>query len=281
MRFVELKRKTCPSVIYVTSMTKGLVALALAALAAPVLTACVSGASPTPERTVTVLVSTAPSAALSGEAGPERLGRIAVGGSEGRRAPMSVQAFADDVADGSLDRIVRQCWTLTPERIRAALDLPGRVAVLATLSTPMRGAQSGWHWGSGLTQLSFTDSETNSPYACPSLGSATVTARDAELLLTRLAKRHAGTPFRSKDLEINYQLICEFQNSLGPTGSRADAEAGIDAAVWPVITVLGSQSLTATSLVPGGFRFAPTGSQAPTAEVVLGPAGFCLQSVRS
>lgn len=193
--------------------------------------------------------------------------RITVRGGEGRSAPASLQRFADDVADGKIDRIVSQCWTVAPSRLRGALTETGRAEILRVFSSaPMRGAQTGWYWESGGTGIGVHWSEADSTYACPSLGPDAVSQDDARLVIRRMVAAHNGQPIRPLDAELAPHLLCEF----GPLET-----AGMSSAHWSALAALDRGPVAHVSK-GGRAIIRPASSQRPQAEIVNGDTGMCL-----
>ena len=231
--------------------------------------------SPAALSTVTVTATTA--AAPSAQPAVQVLPRVIVKGGEGRSAPASVQRFADDVADGAIDSVIRNCWTRSPSTIRSALSLAGRQTILAKLQTPMQGAQGGWYWGTGQAPLGFPWSEVDSSYACPDLSSGQPLTRDElALLLARLEGRRKGTPIRPSDTDQKYPLLCDFTNTLGPGGSLIQSESEVTAAAWGALRTVAAGPIKSTT--GQGVTVTPATSSRPKLVFQSGVGGWCWES---
>lgn len=235
-------------------------------ISTPVVTVTAAPSSPAAAPPSTTSVAPAPAPAP----GPAALPRITVRGGEGRPAPTSLQRFADDVADGKIDRVVNQCWTVAPSRLRGALTDAGRAEILRIFSTsPMKGAQSGWYWESGNKTIGVDWSEADSTYACPSLGPNTVSEDDARLVIRRMVAAHKGQPIRPLDAQLAPHLICEF----GPLET-----AGMSNAHWSALAALDRGPV---SYVSQGERaiIRPASGRTPQAEIFISDAGMCLDAL--
>ncbi|MCL1907273.1 MAG: hypothetical protein FWG08_05090 [Propionibacteriaceae bacterium] len=121
----------------------------------------------------------------------------------------SIQAFADDVAAGNVEEIVRKCWTRSPEDLRTLYGSPThRGVVLEALSKTGEGAQMGMFWEGTYIRVLFYWEEVNSRYACPVME---FTPAEAKWRMTRILAIRDGKPVREGD-GVNYTLICGTNN---------------------------------------------------------------------
>ncbi len=290
-----------------------LATLVLAAAVAAALAACSAGdagspASPTAQTTAVVASPAGSDGATSTASGPSTPGAVTTpGATPGGPAPAgtpttpglaplarsvvakaasgsvaSLQALADDLADGNTSAIVRQCWTMAPQRLEREL-FAQRQAVLAALTRANTGTERGMLWGTDRDAVFVAWDELSSSYACPQvrIGGQALPLQhyDATLIFQRLDGQLRGQPLRPSDSLAAYPLLCDTHN-LGTTpGQSADARpatAQIDPRLWPLIRRMATEPLRVSGT---GEVFTVTSSSGVVSKVVK-HGGFCVEQLR-
>jgi hypothetical protein len=172
----------------------------------------------------------------------------------------SVQAFADDVAAGDVEKIVTWCWTRSPDEIRRVFGSPNyRGAVLEALSHPGQGVTAGAYWEGDYLSLTFFHEEFNSRYACPH---TEFTPSEASWRIKRILAVHDGKPVHAGDGE-NYWLLCDQDcghiwdtnhlTYLDPVKSRKSPISTASKAQWDRLRTLSKARLSVEVLNDGHY----------------------------
>lgn len=197
------------------------------------------------------------------------------------RSVGSLQALADDLADGDTAAIVRKCWTVAPQRLAWGL-FDHRAVVLAALTSADVGTERGRRWGTDRDSVFVTWAELDSSYACPEVvidgRELPLQPADATLIFQRLDAQLRGQPVRPSDSLAVYPLLCD-THGLGATpGAAADARpAGqqIDPRFWPLVARMATEPLTVSG---SGAQFSVTSRSGVTASLVKN-GGHCLRGL--
>ncbi|MCL1898570.1 MAG: hypothetical protein FWG16_07105 [Micrococcales bacterium] len=172
----------------------------------------------------------------------------------------SVQAFADDVAAGNVDKIVQWCWTRSPEDIRTLYSSSvHRGAVLEALAMPGVAAQLGGVWEGTHLTISFYHEELDSQYACPEV---VFTPGEAQWRMKRVLAFEQGNPIHDGDGD-HYWLVCD--NECGtifdphnPNSDWVDGRTApiinADATQWERLKALAAAEITVEELTNGFLR---------------------------
>lgn len=247
----------------------GLLASCAAALA---MTAGCSSSVPVARTTTVVVVqpktastsvfsspTSAPTTSPAG-AGGGALPSVTVTGPSTEGPYGALQAFANDVAAGNIETIVRRCWTFSPTWLREVYgERTHRQQFLAAMGRPGLGAQITPYWQADGYQVDVTPNEQTSPYACPVLsgpGVPSVLAPvQAEYVAMRLDRRLHGRPIQPADTSHHYLLLCDLPGDAdGPNGTpedqvAPDVVAAIhEVATGPVDATVSADSTTLTAV---------------------------------
>jgi len=171
----------------------------------------------------------------------------------------AVQVFADDLAAGSIDRIIQFCSEIHPDAARELYGSEvGRGAILQALSQPGMAAQSGQIWEGEYVSLTF-NGRSRDFYQCPSvsIGGETpkLLERDLAYLVERVVARADGTPLSEED-ELEWDpLSCDD----APGGWRGEQTAPVSASTPALIVdaarALQGQELTVSVQTIGAERY--------------------------
>jgi hypothetical protein len=173
----------------------------------------------------------------------------------------SVQAFANDVAAGDVEKIVTWCWTRSPDEIRRVFSSPNyRGAVLEALTHPGQGAMLGSTWQGNHLTLFFYNEELSSRYACPN---TEFTPSEASWRIKRILAVHDGRPVHTGD-GVNYALLCDAEcgwiwDPRDPSGSsyvegRRSPISNATPAQWDRLRTLSTARLSVEVLNNGYIR---------------------------
>lgn len=201
------------------------------ALAFVVATASIAVAACGPADTEPTPTSSATSSGTSATSTPPTDPIPVNAGSLGTRA-RTVQAWADDVAAGRMDDMVRKCWTHHPETVHRMYSQADVIRpVLAT--APAEG-QAGPIWRLDDHEVLIRWGELDSPYPCPDVitgprRSEADQRDDAVQTVRRALLRATGTPIDPADVETTNPLACQpfgfWQDRLGHPAITSIADA--------------------------------------------------------
>lgn len=205
---------------------------------------------------------------------------LPVGGS----VPVGVQAYANAVQAGDVAQIIRRCWTYAPERIRAQQTQRDGILNAFARNTSSASTELGPGWTDGSYVVSFSYSEAQSLFACPTVSGPgidqAVTVADATTFVNRLNGRIIGKPVNSSDTITGYWLICDPVNHLPNAQSRdtsSDA-AYFTSAEKAAIATLAAGPLT-VSAGDSGTVVRPAGQSTPSITFGSHAVNLCLDSI--
>jgi hypothetical protein len=136
---------------------------------------------------------------------------VTVGEVPGRpEASAALQNWVDDLETGFITTLVKNCWTIAPERVETMYAEPG--PILDAVAQPGTEGQFAYIWQDDKTRVSIKRSEIASGYACPYVSAIDdrqiYTEADAKYRVFRYLQRSVGNPVSRDDTEANYRLEC-------------------------------------------------------------------------
>lgn len=249
----------------------------------PSRSAAAAGATAAPDTASAAASEASPAAQV--DPGPP-LPKVAVPSIDGRSST-PVQKFADDVAAGDIEGIIRKCWTMAPARLRATFNEQGRRTTLLALGTAGQGTERGWVWQAEGWSVGVCWAELNSPYACLKVTGGTQqagpTPEDAMHLIRRLDGRLRGAPLNPSDTTANYPLLCDRLVIRGggpsgiPTNDDHDDAVFLSPTLQEAIHQLATQAVTFDAPDQEGLGVNAAGGAYAR---VVAAGDFCLGALR-